>query len=384
MLWLMYWLNFLDRNAITLARLNNFEEDLGLVGSQYSTAVSILFVGYILGQIPSNMIITRVRPSWYMGICMIGWAVISGLTAIAKDYTGIVLTRFFLGVVEAPYYPGALYLLSIFYTRKEIATRISVLYSGNILASSFAGLIAIGVFELDGVRGIAGWRWLFILQGVVTFVVAVVACFILPDEPLTTWWLSEDERQLAHNRVARDTVGHTANVSMWAGLKEAAIDPKVWVFVFMQHVHIGTAGFKNFAPSIVSTLGFDRTITLVLTCPPFLIAGIISVAYAASSGHYNERTWHITVAKAVAIFGFVLSCATLNVGARYFAMCVFTVGTYCVNSIILGWVSSTCGQSKEKKSSALAIANVSATLSLIWTPVSFHRHNLYLCEIGVR
>lgn len=365
----MYWLNFLDRNAITLARLNGFEEDLNLVGSQYSTSVSILFVGYILGQIPSNMIITRVRPSWYMGICMMGWAVVSGCTALATNYTGIILTRFFLGVVEAPYYPGALYLLSIFYTRKEIATRISVLYSGNILASALAGLIALGIFELDDVRGISGWRWLFIIQGAVTFLIAIAACYILPDEPLKTWWLSEDERRLAHDRVARDTVGISSSESIWSGLFQAVKDPKVWVFVYMQHLHIGTAGFKNFLPSVIATLDFNTKITLVLTCPPYLIAGVVSIAWAASSGHYNERTWHILIAKCVAIFGFVLACATLNIGARYFAMCVFTIGTYAVNSLILGWVASSCGQTKEKKAAALAIANVSATLSLIWTPV---------------
>ncbi|KAK7211006.1 hypothetical protein V2G26_018184 [Clonostachys chloroleuca] len=367
-LWLMYWLNYLDRNAITLAVLNNFKEDLGLKGTQYNTGVSILFVGYVLGQIPSNMLITRVRPSWYMGICMMGWAVVSALTALAKNYTGLILTRFFLGIVEAPYYPGALYILSIFYTRKEIATRISVLYSGNILASAFAGLIAAGVFRLNGKHGLSGWQWLFIIQGIVTFFVAVAACFILPDEPLTTRWLTPEERQLAYDRVSRDTVGQTNDGSAWKGLKEAAKDPKVWVFVYMQHLHIATNGFKNFFPTIVKTLGFNTTITLVLTCPPYLIAGVISIAWAASSGHFNERTWHITIAKAVAIFGFVLGCATMNVGARYFAMCVFTIGTYGVNSIILGWVSSTCGQTKEKKASALAIANVSATLSLIWTP----------------
>lgn len=153
--------NHVDRNTITLARLNGFQEDLGLATSQYSTAISLLFVGYILGQIPSNMIITRARPSWYMGICMMGYRLVSGLM-------GIILVRFFLGMIEAPYYPGALYLLSIFYMRKEIATRISVLYSGNILVSSFAGLIALGVFKLDDARGISGlvahnpidvWSW---------------------------------------------------------------------------------------------------------------------------------------------------------------------------------------------------------------------------------
>lgn len=120
----MYWLNYLDRNVITLARLDGLEDDLGLIGTQYNTAVSILFVGYILGQIPSNMILTRVRPSMYMGGFMAAWAVVSALTAICTDYKSLVLVRFFLGVVEAPYYPGALYVLSIFYTRKELATRI--------------------------------------------------------------------------------------------------------------------------------------------------------------------------------------------------------------------------------------------------------------------
>ncbi len=162
----MYWLNYLDRNAIALARLDDLEVHLNLSSSEYQTCVSILFVGYILGQIPSNMLITRLRPSYYMAGCMCLWAVVSCLTALAKDFKGLLLTRFFLGVVEAPYYPGALYLLSIFYTRKEVATRISVLYTGNILATAFAGLIAAGIFEgLGDVAGLHGWQWLFILQG---------------------------------------------------------------------------------------------------------------------------------------------------------------------------------------------------------------------------
>lgn len=122
-----------------------------------------------------------------------------------------------------------------------------------------------------------------------------------------------------------------------------------------------------------SALGFDTTITLVLTCPPYLIAGVISIAWAWSSGRYNERTWHITISKVVALIGFVLACATMNTGARYFAMCVFTIGTYGVNSILLGWVGSTCGQTKEKKAAALAVVNTSASISFIWTPVCYIR-----------
>ena len=98
----MYWLNYLDRNAIALARINDLEEDLGLSSTQYQTCVSILFVGYILGQVPSNMLITRVRPSYYMSAAMAVWAVVSALTALSHNFIGLLLTRFFLGITEAP------------------------------------------------------------------------------------------------------------------------------------------------------------------------------------------------------------------------------------------------------------------------------------------
>jgi MFS family permease len=127
-------------------------------------------------------------------------------------------------------YPGAVYLLSRWYTRKEIATRIAILYTGNILATAFAGLIAAGVFHgLDGVQNLAGWQWLFILQGVVTLVVAIIGFFYLPDYPLTTRWLSEAERKLAHVRMEMDTVANEGETGLMSGLKQAVRDPLVWV-----------------------------------------------------------------------------------------------------------------------------------------------------------
>ncbi|KAL2671445.1 hypothetical protein Neosp_014033 [[Neocosmospora] mangrovei] len=283
-LWIMYWFNYLDRNAITVARLDGLEEELNLTSTQYQTSVAILFVGYILGQVPSNMLITRVRPSLFMASFMALWAVVSTLTAIAKDFKGLLLTRFFLGVVEAPFYPGALYMLSMFYNRNEIATRISILFTANICGTAFAGLIAIGVFKMSGIAGLAGWRWLFILQGIITFIVSIVSIFILPDEPQITRWLSQEERDLAASRIAEDTVRLKANTSTWAGLVEALRDLNLWVLIFIQHLHLAASNFKNFFPTIVETLGFSRNVTLALTCPPYLVSGVISIAWAASSG----------------------------------------------------------------------------------------------------
>lgn len=367
-LWVMYWFNYLDRNAIAVARLDGLEEELGLVGTQYVTSVSILFVGYILGQIPANIIMTRVRPSLFMASFMALWAVVSTLTGIAQDFKGLVVTRFFLGLTEAPFYPGALYMLAMFYTKKEIATRLSILYTANICGTAFAGLIAIGVFEMGGIAGLSGWRWLFIIQGILTFIIAIASAWILPDEPLNTRWLTEDQRKLAHQRIANETVLLKANTSTWQGMKDACKDRRLWILVPMYHFHMAASGFKNFFPTIVGTLGFGRNTTLALVAPPYLVSGVIAILWAKSAGHFDERVWHITASKTVAIFGFVLAAATLNTGARYFAMCTFATGVYACNSVIIGWISHTCGQTREKKAISLAIANTIANLGPIYTP----------------
>lgn len=310
----------------------------------------------------------RIRPSLYLSVCMMAWAVVSACTALAKNYTDLVVVRFFLGITEAPFYPGAIYMLSIFYTRKEIATRLSILYSGNIFATSFSGLIAAAVFNtIDGAHGLDGWQWLFIIEGLVTFGVAIIAIFMLADNPLTTRWLTSEQRQLAHNRMVQDTVGLEESKGARAGFMQAVRDPRLWLLCFIQNMHLSACSFNNFFPTVVGALGFNSTITLVLTCPPYLISGVFGYFAGLSSGKYNERTWHITVCMGAAIVGFVISCATLNRAARYVSCFLFASGAYAVNSMILGWVSATLGSTPEKKAVSLSIVNVIANASYIYT-----------------
>ena len=220
-------------------------------------------------QIPSNMLMSsqKVRPSIYMCLCMMAWAIVSACTALTRNYTDLVLVRFFLGVAEAPYYPGALYLLSLFYTRKEIATRISILYSGNIFATAFSGLIAEATFAtLDGAHGMKGWKWLFIIEGAVTFGVAIIGLKMLPDYPLTTKWLTPEERQMAHDRIVRDTVGLEPSKGARAGFRQAIRDPRLYLLCLMQNMvssptprsfdiqltplqHLSACSFNNFFPT---------------------------------------------------------------------------------------------------------------------------------------
>lgn len=159
---LMYIMNYLDRNNIASARLAGLEDDLKLSDSQYRLSVSILFVGYILMQIPSNLLLDKIgKPAPYLTTAMTIWGIISAATAGVTTYGGLLATRFMLGVVEAAFYPGVIFCLSSWYTKKELAFRTAILYSGSLISGMFSGLIAAGILaEMDHRYGLRAWRWL--------------------------------------------------------------------------------------------------------------------------------------------------------------------------------------------------------------------------------
>ena len=154
---IMYLLNFLDRSNLAQARQGTLEKDLNMSGTDFNLATSIFFVGYLLMQLPSNLLLTKVRPC-----CL--WGVVSTCNAAARSFTHLVVIRFFLGFVEAPFFPGAIFLMSSWYTRAELTRRVAWFYSGHALANMFGGLLGAAILgDLEGDLGIAGWRWLFIV-----------------------------------------------------------------------------------------------------------------------------------------------------------------------------------------------------------------------------
>ncbi|KAI7693680.1 MFS transporter, partial [Hortaea werneckii] len=280
---IMYIMNYLDRNNIATARLSGEEglqEGLNMTDQQYETCVSILFVGYILMQVPSNLFLNKVgKPALYLPAVMVIWGAISTATAGAQNFGGMVAIRFFLGFIEAAYFPGCLYFLSCWYTRKELAFRSAILYSGSLISGAFAGLIAAGITDgMDGKLGLSAWRWLFIIEGAITVAIAAIAFFILPNFPRTTGWLSEEERQLAVWRLQED-IGiddwtTSEEQSFWHGFALAIKDVKVWVLMIMLLGIVSSASVTNFFPSVVQTLGYGRINSLLLTAPPYILAMI--------------------------------------------------------------------------------------------------------------
>lgn len=256
---LIYIMNYLDRNNIAAARLKGLQTDLNLSNHQYETCLSILYVGYILMQIPSNMFINRIgRPSLYLSVVMLLWGFLSTITGIVNDFKGMVVVRFFLGFVEAAFLPGTLLILSKWYTRRELTTRNAILFCGSLISNAFSALVGAAVLSnMQGTLGHAAWRWLFWIEGAITMLIAISAAVILPDLPHNTRGFTEEERQVAQLRMLED-VGEADTDSKDQGVTDGLImamkDFKVWLMMFTLTAFVVGLSFNAFFVSLTSGL----------------------------------------------------------------------------------------------------------------------------------
>ncbi|RFU26355.1 hypothetical protein B7463_g9985, partial [Scytalidium lignicola] len=370
----MYLLNSLDRSNLAQAALGSLEEDLHMKGTDYNLATSILFVGYLLMQLPSNLLLTRVRPSVYLGTVMMCWGAVSAAQAASKTFSGLLACRFILGVVEAPFFPGAIMLMSSWYTRAELSSRIALFYAGNALANMFGGLLSAGVLgNLDGSHGIAGWRWLFIIEGSLTVVVAFIAALILPNFPAASKGFSEDERRFAQWRLVEDAKedDDTKAVSLREGLSLAVRDYRLYLFILLQHLSLLTQSFTYFFPTIVNTLGYNRTITLLLTVPVWFATFLVSLVVTWSSGRTGNRSFHIIGLLTLSCVGNIIMITTTAIGPRFFAMFLLPMGTIPAYQIIVAWIANSFPRPLVKRSVAIAVANMIGNTATIYGPYMY-------------
>ncbi|KAK4458443.1 putative MFS transporter [Cladorrhinum samala] len=366
---LMYLLNFLDRANLAQARQGSLEKDLGMTGTDFNFATSIFFVSYLVFQLPSNLLLTRLRPSLYLTSAMMLWGVVSACSGATKTYPQLIAVRILLGFVEAPFFPGAVFLMSSWYTRAELTRRMSYFYSGNALANMFGGLIGAAVLQnMEGAHGIAGWRWLFIIEGVITVAVAFIAMWILPDYPSTTRWLSDEERSFAAWRLLADIneSDDQKERTMWEGAKLAFLDYRLYLFVLLQHLSLLSQTFQYFFPSIVGTLGYGKIQTLWLTAPVWFATFLISVCVTFTSSKTNDRSLHIFGLMLLSAAGNAIATGSKVLGARFFAMFLMPMGAVSAYQIILSWVANSFPRPMVKRGAAVAIANMVGNTASIY------------------
>ncbi|KAJ5338543.1 Major facilitator superfamily domain general substrate transporter [Penicillium brevicompactum] len=338
MLSLLYLLAFLDRGNIGNAKIEGLVDDLHMTGPQYNWTLTVFFFTYCVFELPSNLLLKKLRPSRWLPLIMVAWGIVMTLMGVVNNYGGLLATRLFLGVAEAGLYPGVAYYITLWYPRHRAQFRQAMFFSAASVAGAFSGLLAYAIAKMDGVGGYAGWRWIFILEGLLTVLVAFVAPFAIHDSPETATFLTEKERQFvlhslriqntsdSHEMVAKD------DKFQWRYVYDAFADWQIWLGLFMYWgITCPLYGISLFLPSIIKDLGYNSSTAQLLTVPIYITAAIVAVIAAWVSDRRKQRSPFILFFMGMIAIGFIICLASTGrgvPGVMYFGIFVAVVGIY--------------------------------------------------------
>lgn len=382
---ILYILNYIDRQNLASAKLQGIMQDLNMNTEQFATAVSILFVGYLPFQIPSNLLITKIaRPGMYI-CCMVAiWGAISASTAAVKTYGQLLAVRAILGAAEAVFFPGAIYYLSAWYKKMELGKRIAGLYIAQQVGNAFGGLFAAAILQLDGVHNIAGWQWLFIIEGSATVGIGVICACIMPEFPHNSRILSQTERDLAVWRIESEAgaAEGTENESVLKGFAKALSDPKLLLLIFSNMLSQTQGSIANYFPTLVSSLNFNSTISLLLTAPPYILAGAVYYGIMFYSDRKNTVYPLILLCVTISVVMYIISMSTLNVGARYFSMVILPFASVGPQLLLYKTINLHLARPVSKRAAASALVNAIGGTANIWTSYLYYAPPHFYAAFG--
>ncbi|PCG92978.1 Major facilitator superfamily domain, general substrate transporter [Penicillium occitanis (nom. inval.)] len=382
---ILYILNYIDRQNLSAAKLQGITEDLHMTTQQFATAVSILFVGYLPFQIPSNLIISKIsRPGMYICIAVSIWGAISAATAAVKTYSQLLAVRAILGVAEAVFFPGAIYYLSAWYTKRELGKRIAGLYIAQQVGNAFGGLFAAGIMQLDGTHGIRGWQWLFIIEGSATVGIGIVCACIMPEFPHNSRMLTPLQRDLAVWRI--ESEAGTVEAEEWKNtfstVLQALSDPKLLLMIFCNMLSQAQGSIANYFPTLVKSLNYSSTISLLLTAPPYILAGIVYYGIMYWSDRRNTCYPLIVGCISIAITMYIIPMATTNVGARYFSMMILPFASVGPQLLLYKTINVHLARPISKRAVASALVNAIGGTSNIWASYLYYQAPHFYAAFG--
>ncbi|KXT09413.1 hypothetical protein AC579_8437 [Pseudocercospora musae] len=347
MLALLYLIAHLDRANIGNAKIEGLEASLGMTGNDYNIALMVFFVPYVLCELPSQLLLSKFqKPSFYIGILVTCWGTVMTLSGVTSSFAGLLATRFFIGVFEAGFFPGAIWLVSQWYPPQRTQTRMAMFYLSSAASGAFSGLLAAGIAQMDGLGNYEGWRWIFILEGILSVVLGAVCFFALPDSPTTAKWLTpEESRFLELSHIAYRGVKTTDKMRNldgtkekrkinWSVLKQVVADWQLYLqaIVFWSNC-VPNYGLKFTMPSIIRNMGFKSTQAQLLTAPPYICGAIAAVTSALVADKLAWRMPFIVGNQLLLVVSFsvLFSFAAeidQNIALCYVMVCLACIGLY--------------------------------------------------------
>jgi MFS family permease len=236
---------------------------------EYTIALMVFLIAYTVFEVPSNYFLKIMGPSKWFALIMVVWGGITMCLGSVQNYAGLSATRFILGVFEAGLAPGLAYYISFWYRSNERSIRLAFIYSTATLAGAFGGLLAYGISHMNNTAGMAGWRWLFLLEGAPSILFGILILFILPDYPEETKFLTAEESQLAVQRMEFNGSKGKAAKMTWPEAKATLTDWRLYChYVIYFTKSCPFSSLSLFAPSITSGLGYDSFNAQLMTVPP--------------------------------------------------------------------------------------------------------------------
>lgn len=252
--------NYSNAAIINLEAGTNIKTQLHFTPSQWAWTLSIFSYSYLVFEPSNTLLLKYFRPSRWMFVLILSWGVCACSVAAVQNFTGMMIVRFAIGMAEAGFYPAVLYHMSFWYRPSEMPWRIGLFYSVGQVASALSGLLAFAIGYLNGKGGLAGWRWLFLLEGLPAIIFSIIALFGLPDYPQTARMLTDDEREFLLKRLSSTAPSGGEGNWDWKGLKELFRNPTVYTFAVYWIAHgIGGFGVSYALPTVIYDLGFTTT-----------------------------------------------------------------------------------------------------------------------------
>jgi len=367
-LFILYIFAHLDRINISFAALA-MNSDLALTATLFGMATTIFNIGYLLFDVPSNLALARYGAKIWIPRIMITWGLASIGTMFAVGPISLFVARFVVGVAEAGFLAGILLYISYWYPTSARGRVTGIFLAAAPVTIAFGAPLSGLIMKMDGHFGIAGWRWLFLIEGVPSLILGVVAYFYLTDKPEKAQWLDNDEKQLLLNRIERERKREPAATVKTHLLKE--LSSPTMILLCLCNLGLVTTLSTNavWTPQIINETmqGASYFAIGLATAVPALIAALVLPLWTSHSDRRGERIWHAISAFALAALGWVCVMTSTALPLRMVGLTLMSVGSMAAMGVF--WTLPSSALSSRASPAGIAMISMAGIVASLSTPL---------------
>jgi len=322
---ILYLIAYIDRQNVSFAKLQMVDA-LGMSEYAYGLGASLFFIGYFLFEVPSNLFLNKVGARIWFARILVSWGIVTIALAYTQSATMFYILRFLLGVCEAGFFPGVLYLLTLWFPSDYRGRMVGLFMIFSALANAVGAPLGGMLLDLDGLYGYAGWEWVFLATGVPAVIAGIITFFYLPGSPETASFLSDDEKSWLKNRLESENSGMGENAEN--GFK-ALVDPRV-LLMSLCYVAFPLAayGLSYWLPTIVHGFGVTNTVNGFINIIPWILVAIALYAVPAMADKASSKTPYIVIPAFIGAACLLLSALIPNNTLQFAFLCIAAAGIF--------------------------------------------------------